>query len=30
MLKGIFSKDDDFESAVKAIHDGWHGIADNP
>lgn len=30
MLKGISSKDDAFESAVKAINHGWHSTADNP
>jgi len=30
MLKGISSKDDAFEGAVKAINRGWHSTSDNP
>jgi hypothetical protein len=30
MLKGTSTKDDAFESAVKAINHGWHSTADNP
>jgi hypothetical protein len=30
MLKGISSKDDAFEGAVRAINHGWHSTADNP
>jgi hypothetical protein len=30
MLKGVSSKDDAFEGAVRAIHKGWHSTADNP
>jgi hypothetical protein len=30
MLKGISSKADAFEGAVKAINHGWHSTADNP
>jgi hypothetical protein len=30
MLKGISSKDDAFEGAVKAISHGWHSTSDNP
>jgi hypothetical protein len=30
MIKGVSSKDDAFEGAVKAINHGWHSTADNP
>ena len=30
MLKGLSSKDDAFEGAVRAIHNGWRSTADNP
>jgi hypothetical protein len=30
MLKGISSKDDAFDGALRAIHNGWHSTANNP
>jgi hypothetical protein len=30
LYRGVLSKDDAFQGAVKAIHHGWHSTADNP